>query len=47
MLKKIVVDEAGDSKFLPGSQVDTIEFQEVDVYKRQYIYCTEEKDWRW
>ena len=30
MLKKIVVDEAGDSKFLPGSQVDTIEFQEVN-----------------
>ena len=30
MLKKIVVDEAGDSNFLPGSQVDTIEFQEVN-----------------
>ena len=30
MLKKIVVDEAGDSKFLPGSQVDTIELQEVN-----------------
>ena len=30
MLKKIVVDEAGDSSFLPGSQVDTIEFQEVN-----------------
>ena len=30
MLKKIVVDEAGDSKFLPGSQVDTIEFHEVN-----------------
>ena len=30
MLKKIVVDEAGDSEFLPGSQVDTIEFMEVN-----------------
>ncbi len=30
MLKKIVVDEAGDSGFLPGSQVDTIEFTEMN-----------------
>ena len=30
MLKKIVVDEAGDSEFLPGSQVDTIEFTEMN-----------------
>ena len=30
MLKKIVIDSAGDSDFLPGSQVDTIEFTEVN-----------------
>ncbi len=30
MLKKIIVDEAGDSGFLPGSQVDTIEFTEMN-----------------
>ena len=30
MLKKIIVDSAGDSEFLPGSQVDTIEFTEVN-----------------
>ena len=30
MLRKIVVDEAGDSEFLPGSQVDTIDFVEVN-----------------
>ena len=30
MLKKIVVDEAGDSGFLPGSQVDTIDFTEMN-----------------
>ncbi len=30
MLKKIVVDEAGDSDFLPGSTVDSIEFAEVN-----------------
>ena len=30
MLKKIVIESAGDSDFLPGSQVDTIEFTEVD-----------------
>ncbi len=30
MLKKIVVDEAGDSDFLPGSQVDTIDFTEAN-----------------
>ena len=26
MLKKIVIDSAGDPEFLPGSQVDTLEF---------------------
>ena len=30
MLKKIVIESAGDSDFLPGSQVDTIEFTEVN-----------------
>ena len=30
MLKKIVIDSAGDSDFLPGSQVDTLEFTEVN-----------------
>ncbi|MFQ7574462.1 MAG: DNA-directed RNA polymerase subunit beta' [Lachnospira sp.] len=30
MLKKIVVDDAGDSNFLPGSSVDTIDFAEVN-----------------
>ena len=30
MLKKIIVDEAGDSGFLPGSQIDTIDFTEVN-----------------
>ena len=30
MLKKIIIDEAGDSGFLPGSQVDTIDFTEVN-----------------
>ena len=30
MLKKIIVDEPGDSSFLPGSQVDTIDFTEVN-----------------
>ena len=30
MLKKIVIDSAGDSDFLPGSQVDTIDFTEVN-----------------
>ena len=30
MLKKIVIESAGDSNFLPGSQVDTIEFTEVN-----------------
>ena len=30
MLKKIVIDSAGDSEFLPGSQVDTLEFTEVN-----------------
>ncbi len=30
MLKKIIVDEAGDSNFLPGSQVDTIDFTEAN-----------------
>lgn len=30
MLKKIVVDTAGDSEFLPGSQVDTIDFVETN-----------------
>ena len=30
MLRKIIVEEAGDSNFLPGSQVDTIEFEEVN-----------------
>jgi DNA-directed RNA polymerase subunit beta' len=30
MLKKIVVESAGDSEFLPGSQVDTIKFTEVN-----------------
>ena len=30
MLKKIIVDEPGDSNFLPGSQVDTIDFTEVN-----------------
>ena len=30
MLRKIIVDEAGDSNFLPGSQVDTIDFEEVN-----------------
>ena len=37
MLKKIVVDEAGDSKFLPGSQVDTIEFRKLmrDLRKKE------------
>ena len=30
MLKKIVIESAGDSDFLPGSQVDTLEFTEVN-----------------
>ena len=30
MLKKIIVDEPGDSSFLPGSQVDTIDFTEAN-----------------
>ena len=30
MLKKIIIDEPGDSSFLPGSQVDTIDFTEVN-----------------
>ena len=30
MLRKIIVEEAGDSNFLPGSQVDTIDFEEVN-----------------
>ena len=30
MLKKIVIDSAGDSDFLPGSQVDTLEFTEIN-----------------
>ena len=30
MLKKIVIDEPGDSDFLPGSTVETIEFTEVN-----------------
>ena len=30
MLKKIVIESAGDSDFLPGSQLDTIEFTEVN-----------------
>ena len=30
MLKKIIIESAGDSEFLPGSQVDTIEFTEVN-----------------
>jgi len=30
MLKKIIVDDAGDSNFLPGSQVDTIDFTEAN-----------------
>ena len=30
MLKKIVIESTGDSDFLPGSQVDTIEFTEVN-----------------
>ncbi|MDO5401982.1 MAG: DNA-directed RNA polymerase subunit beta' [Eubacteriales bacterium] len=30
MLKKIIVDDAGDSEFLAGSQVDTIDFTEVN-----------------
>ncbi len=30
MLKKIVIESAGDSDFLPGSQVDKIEFTEVN-----------------
>ena len=30
MLKKIIVDEPGDSNLLPGSQVDTIDFTEVN-----------------
>ena len=30
MLKKIVIESAGDSGFLPGSQVDTLEFTEVN-----------------
>ena len=30
MLKKIVIESAGDSDFLSGSQVDTIEFTEVN-----------------
>ena len=30
MLKKIIVDEPGDSSFLPGSQVDTIDVTEVN-----------------
>ena len=30
MLKKIVIESVGDSDFLPGSQVDTIEFTEVN-----------------
>ena len=38
MLKKIVVDEAGDSNFLPGSQVDTIEFQEVNEKLEEEIW---------
>ena len=28
MLKKIIIDDAGDSDFLPGSQVETLEFTE-------------------
>ena len=31
MLKKIVIESAGDSDFLPGSQVDTLEFTEVST----------------
>ena len=30
MLKKIIIDEPGDSSFLPGSQVDTIDFTEAN-----------------
>ena len=30
MLKKIIVDDAGDSEFLAGSQVDTIDFTETN-----------------
>jgi DNA-directed RNA polymerase subunit beta' len=30
MLKKIVIESAGDSEFLPGSQVDTLKFTEVN-----------------
>ena len=30
MLKKIIVDEPGDSSFLPGSQVDIIDFTEAN-----------------
>ena len=30
MLKKIVIESPGDSEFLTGSQVDTIEFTEVN-----------------
>ncbi len=30
MLRKIIVDDAGDSHFLPGSQVDTLEFEETN-----------------
>lgn len=30
MLKKIVIESAGDSDFLPYSQVDTLEFTEVN-----------------
>ena len=30
MLKKIIIDEPRDSSFLPGSQVDTIDFTEVN-----------------
>ena len=30
MLKKIIIDEPGDSSFPPGSQVDTIDFTEVN-----------------
>ena len=30
MLKKIIIESPGDSEFLTGSQVDTIEFTEVN-----------------
>lgn len=30
MLKKIVIDDPGDSGYLPGSQVETLEFNEIN-----------------